>query len=58
MQKCINEDYFCMMCCIRVLFCFFLQRRFPDFSYVNKNGPLTDFVDCVIIRLAASYVVF
>jgi len=33
-----------------------LQRRFPDFSYVNKNGPLTDFVDCVIIRLAAFYI--
>lgn len=29
------------------------QRRFPDFSYVTQNGRLTDFLDCVIIRLAA-----
>ena len=25
------------------------DRKFPDFSYINKNGPLTDFIDCVII---------
>lgn len=25
------------------------DRRFPDFSYINKNGPLTDFLDCIII---------
>lgn len=28
-----------------------LQRRFPDFSYITQNGRLTDFLDCVIIRL-------
>lgn len=27
------------------------QRRFPDFSYIIQNGRLTDFLDCVIIRL-------
>ncbi|XP_069097174.1 integrator complex subunit 11 [Pleurodeles waltl] len=25
------------------------DRRFPDFSYINPNGKLTDFLDCVII---------
>jgi integrator complex subunit 11 len=25
------------------------DRRFPDFSYITKNGPITDFLDCVII---------
>ncbi|ESN94141.1 hypothetical protein HELRODRAFT_103064 [Helobdella robusta] len=25
------------------------SRRFPDFTYINKNGPLTDHLDCVII---------
>lgn len=30
----------------------FLQRRFPDFTYINKNGSLTEFLDCVIIRSA------
>ncbi|ELT95478.1 hypothetical protein CAPTEDRAFT_151615 [Capitella teleta] len=25
------------------------ERRFPDFSYINKEGPLTDYLDCVII---------
>ncbi|KAG8505518.1 Integrator complex subunit 11 [Galemys pyrenaicus] len=26
------------------------DRRFPDFSYITRNGRLTDFLDCVIIR--------
>ncbi|XP_064446194.1 integrator complex subunit 11 isoform X2 [Mirounga angustirostris] len=25
------------------------DRRFPDFSYITRNGRLTDFLDCVII---------
>lgn len=25
------------------------ERRFPDFTYVNPEGPLTPFIDCVII---------
>ncbi|RWS15425.1 cleavage and polyadenylation specificity factor-like protein [Dinothrombium tinctorium] len=25
------------------------ERRFPDFSYITKEGPLSDFLDCVII---------
>lgn len=25
------------------------DRRFPDFTYVTKSGPLTEFLDCVII---------
>ncbi|XP_064642265.1 integrator complex subunit 11-like [Lineus longissimus] len=25
------------------------ERRFPDFTYINKDGPLTEFLDCVII---------
>ncbi|XP_053203272.1 integrator complex subunit 11-like [Panonychus citri] len=25
------------------------DRRFPDFSYIIKEGPVTDFIDCVII---------
>lgn len=25
------------------------DRRFPDFTYINKNGPLTEFLDCIII---------
>uniref|UniRef100_A0A672LN21 Metallo-beta-lactamase domain-containing protein n=1 Tax=Sinocyclocheilus grahami TaxID=75366 RepID=A0A672LN21_SINGR len=27
------------------------DRRFPDFSYITQNGRLTEFLDCVIIRL-------
>ena len=26
-----------------------LQRRFPDFSYIGA-GPVTEYIDCVIIR--------
>lgn len=25
------------------------ERRFPDFTYITKEGPLTDHLDCVII---------
>lgn len=25
------------------------DRRFPDLAYINDGGPLTDFLDCVII---------
>lgn len=25
------------------------QRRFPDFSYITDDGPLTDYLDCIII---------
>ncbi|KAH9362296.1 integrator complex subunit 11 [Haemaphysalis longicornis] len=25
------------------------ERRFPDFSYISQEGPLTDHLDCVII---------
>jgi len=32
-------------------FCVSFQRRFPDFSYITQNGRLTEFLDCVIIRL-------
>ena len=27
-----------------------LQRRFPDFSYINRDGDLNGHIDCVIIR--------
>lgn len=29
---------------------FNFKRRFPDFSYISKEGPVTDYLDCVIIR--------
>ena len=29
-----------------------LQRRFPDFSYITRAGRLTQHLDCVIIRSA------
>ena len=32
------------------LFVFWLQRRFPDFSYITRAGRLTQHLDCVIIR--------
>ena len=32
------------------------QRRFPDFSYIAKEGPVTSYLDCVIIRLLKSSV--
>lgn len=25
------------------------ERRFPDFSYITNDGPLTPYIDCVII---------
>ena len=25
------------------------DRRFPDFSYITKEGPVTQYLDCVII---------
>ncbi|KAK2163765.1 hypothetical protein LSH36_74g02075 [Paralvinella palmiformis] len=25
------------------------ERRFPDFTYITRNGPLSEFLDCVII---------
>jgi integrator complex subunit 11 len=25
------------------------DRRFPDFSYISKEGPVTQYLDCVII---------
>jgi len=25
------------------------ERRFPDFSYIAPEGPVTSFIDCVII---------
>nr|XP_018904236.1 PREDICTED: integrator complex subunit 11 [Bemisia tabaci] len=25
------------------------DRRFPDFSYITQDGPITNFIDCVII---------
>jgi len=25
------------------------DRRFPDFSYITDDGPLTDYLDCIII---------
>ena len=28
----------------------YLQRRFPDFSYIAEGGRLTEHLDCVIIR--------
>ena len=34
------------------LFIFWLQRRFPDFSYITRAGRLTQHLDCVIIRYA------
>uniref|UniRef100_A0A673HF91 Integrator complex subunit 11 n=1 Tax=Sinocyclocheilus rhinocerous TaxID=307959 RepID=A0A673HF91_9TELE len=30
------------------------DRRFPDFSYITQNGRLTEFLDCVIIRLPSA----
>ncbi len=26
------------------------QRRFPDFTYICKEGPVTPYLDCIIIR--------
>lgn len=25
------------------------ERRFPDFSYIVPEGPMTNYIDCVII---------
>ncbi len=36
-------------------FCVRFQRRFPDFSYITQNGRLTEFLDCVIIRLVCMF---
>ena len=41
------------MCYVCILVVF--QRRFPDFSYITRNGPLTEFLDCVIIRCVLLY---
>lgn len=30
-------------------FYFCLKRRFPDFTYLAKEGPVTSYLDCVII---------
>ena len=32
------------------------QRRFPDFSFISRNGPLTDLIDVVIIRCTYTHI--
>ena len=40
------------------LFIFWLQRRFPDFSYITRAGRLTQHLDCVIIRYILLSLIF
>ena len=36
--------------------CTLLQRRFPDFTFITKEGRLTEHLDCVIIRYSSPVV--